>query len=197
MDKLNDYIKMIYQAAVEKGWYEVTPKPLERHMLMLSEIAEATEEVRDHKDSYYEVNGKPEGEATEMADVLIRIFDYVGYAKINFPEFLNLNFFLRHDDILGFDELMLAIKDRNNIKCIDELEKLESELEYHMSIAISIGNASNAYMRKSEKEFYFLAEAFIKICYYAQKRKWDIQDIVNKKYEFNKNRPYKHGGKKC
>jgi len=49
------------------------PTPLEAHALIHSEIAEATEEVRNSKPHFYIENGKPEGEATELADALIRI----------------------------------------------------------------------------------------------------------------------------
>ena len=197
MLKIQDYAKMIHDNAVEKGWYEVNQSALERHALMISEIAEATEEVRNHKEAYYEVNGKPEGEATELADVLIRILDYVDNRGINFTEFLNNQFFTRFEYLETFSDLTLAIKEQNNVKSIDELEHLKSELEFHMSIAISIGNASNSVLKKSNKEFNFLAEAFIKILYYARKNKWDIENIVKIKHDYNINRPYKHGGKKC
>jgi hypothetical protein len=49
------------------------PTPLEAHALIHTEIAEATEEVRNSKPHFYVENGKPEGEAIELADALIRI----------------------------------------------------------------------------------------------------------------------------
>jgi hypothetical protein len=100
----------------DKGWYEGRERqPLEFHMLMVTEIAEASEEVRNKKPSTYvvwegnevEPDGsinrlnrgnlsspdgkemkeqaywdeslgiaKPEGEAVELADAVIRIGDY-------------------------------------------------------------------------------------------------------------------------
>lgn len=42
-----------------------------------------------------------------------------------------------------------------------------------------------------------LADAVIRIWDMAEYLGIDIADEVNKKHEINKNRPYRHGGKKC
>jgi NTP pyrophosphatase (non-canonical NTP hydrolase) len=98
---LNGLSKAIHKTAKEKGWWEKERNPLELHMLMVSEIAEASEEVRNKKPAaYYNLEGpvkgdvievpiinsggsqpegyKPEGEAIELADCIIRILDYAG-----------------------------------------------------------------------------------------------------------------------
>ncbi len=113
---INDAVKDVHALAVEKGWHvdnesEViekgklsTERKLAMHMLMVTELAEATEEIRNGKpDLYWEtptgrmvqddVGGgfnlsiglgnatilqKPEGEMSELADVVIRIMDYFG-----------------------------------------------------------------------------------------------------------------------
>lgn len=79
--KLNELCEIAYRAAQEKGWYEpgLLPSPLERHMLMVSELAEATEKVRKGEPPMYFIDEKPEGELIELADVLIRIADYCGF----------------------------------------------------------------------------------------------------------------------
>lgn len=112
---LNQMALESHAIAVQKGWYDKGgPAPLECHMLMVTEIAEASEEVRNKKPALYmqgsrivglshegmnktadpnavdihytmamlEEQGftadmvKPEGEATELADAIIRIGDY-------------------------------------------------------------------------------------------------------------------------
>jgi len=77
---INEIMDEIHSIAKEKGWYDGTPRtPLEIHALIHSEISEATEEVRNNKEFYYKVDGKPEGEAVELVDAIIRIMDYFAY----------------------------------------------------------------------------------------------------------------------
>ena len=84
--RLNVLRDEIHQMAVEKGWWAVkgdldglARTPLEIHALIHTEVAEATEEVRNGKpDCYCGDDGKPEGEAVELIDVIVRVLDYFG-----------------------------------------------------------------------------------------------------------------------
>ena len=70
---------------MDKGWWEGAPRsPLEIHALIHSEVSEATECVRIHEQHFHQgPNGKPEGEAVELVDAVIRIMDYFGRKKWN------------------------------------------------------------------------------------------------------------------
>lgn len=70
--EINLAVNQAHQTAKDKGWWENGPysrSPLEIHMLIVSEIAEATEAAR---------NAHPMQEKVELADAVIRIMDYFG-----------------------------------------------------------------------------------------------------------------------
>lgn len=197
MKTIQDYLKQSYENSVSKGWYERPTTSIERFALMLSEISEATEEVRSSKEDFYLVDEKPEGQSVELVDVLIRIFDYSGYANVNFSKFLETQFFVSFNPINTINDLMVEVGQLNNIRCYEELEYLKSDLEFHISIAISICDAAKSYMKKTEKEFFYLAETVVKIAYFFRKKGWDMTKVLDIKHEYNVSRPHKHGGKVC
>ena len=108
--------KRIHKQAIKSGWWDKPRSPLEIHALIHSEISEATEEARkgtppiyksteihtrdsvdEHIitpdapewDSDYWKTEKPEGEAVELADALIRILDYAEYKGWDMKEIID------------------------------------------------------------------------------------------------------------
>lgn len=85
-----DMQKAAWENSESKGFHEkdkgvpseyVVPTKL---MLAVSELAESLEEIREGKPSlYYGKNGKPEGIAAELADVVIRCGDLAGILGID------------------------------------------------------------------------------------------------------------------
>ena len=91
---VNEYVSDIHQWAIEKGWFK-PDEPFDvnlictKLMLVVTELAEACEEVRSRKPAEYVENGKPEGYGVELADTVIRIFDLAGYLGFDLEGAIN------------------------------------------------------------------------------------------------------------
>ena len=91
---IDEYVKISYNNAVEKGWHEQERSVGDLIALMHSELSEALEEYRNGHDTtevYYNPDKpkKPEGIPIELADCVIRIFDFCGKYGIDLEEALN------------------------------------------------------------------------------------------------------------
>jgi len=82
---IDELIQAAYANAVAHGWHDEPRSFPEILMLLVSEIAEAMEEFRSHRNEQevYYVDGKPEGIPIEIADLLIRVFDWAGAEGVN------------------------------------------------------------------------------------------------------------------
>ncbi len=77
---IKQWSSMVHELAKEKGWWPGWPEKRERSQtellaLAICELSEGIEEIRSGKDTYYEVEGKPCGLQTEVADCIIRLLD--------------------------------------------------------------------------------------------------------------------------
>jgi hypothetical protein len=79
-------------------------------------------------------------------------------------------------------------------------------LEFHMLFVSEIAEATEAVRTNSpsffvsdsgkpEGERVELADAVIRIMDYFESRGWDLETVMAAKHDYNKTRPYRHGGK--
>ncbi len=91
MLNLNEICAAAYNNSARKGFWDdhpVGPLPPEtiasKLALIHSEISEALEDARDGKmDSRWDLNGKPVGFGSELADIIIRVGDLAGRMGID------------------------------------------------------------------------------------------------------------------
>ena len=91
---LNDYVTLSYDNAVQKGWHDEDRTIGDLIALMHSELSEALEEYRNgHSPTEVYFNDskpeKPEGIPVELADCVIRIFDFCGKYGIDLEYVIN------------------------------------------------------------------------------------------------------------
>lgn len=194
---LNDFIKEVHQNAVEHGWWEEERSLGEVISLIHSEISEALEEYRsghEFNEVYYSCSskdeeklchnsitiggckrcslGKPEGIPIELADVIIRVFDFIGSENEDVPlnNISNLSIFSINDN-----------------------ESCSKYKNFGSFITACHVYCSNAYIYDP---VYWLFGLVMFIKRFCGVNDIHIENLIEDKHEFNKTRPYKHGGKK-
>lgn len=199
-------IKRCHGMAKEKGWWEKDRSFPEVRMLILSELFEAFEEIRKGTPMIYQIKGsstltpfdkgfdkstKPEGLAIEIADVIIRVCDFLG----SFDEsvlngisgkFLTENLFEASSDI----EQMFPRKIRN---AKTEAEKMDAIVLLMYALDNDIASVESNNVADQLKAA--CAFSLMITLSYLYKDKFDIAGAVEMKLAYNKTRPHRHGGK--
>lgn len=221
--KLNDFVARCHGTAVTKGWWEKPRPKTELYMLMVSEIAEASECVRKDEpplhfgintfsgapanlltkrgDKFYFIKadpafntGKPEGETVELADLLIRLGDYIGSKGWDLQAMIeDLHPEFRNRTINGITQAALNNPKDDSLSLLEDIT-LCSKLENHFGLVRLLVHGSHlAAGIANEKEC--LGGLFLFTAAYFAYNAWDLQEILTLKMNYNDTRSYRHGGK--
>jgi hypothetical protein len=86
-DQITALARHIYTTNELNGWHE-TWNLMEKMMMVVTELAEAVEEIRDHSSTEVYFNPeepeKPEGFPVEIADTIIRLLDIADHEGFAF-----------------------------------------------------------------------------------------------------------------
>lgn len=175
----------VHNNSVAHGWWEEERNFGELIALCHSELSEALEEYRNGKmlnETYYSGKNKygqlmqshektenckkPEGIPSELADVVIRVLDMCGRYHFDIPEDDSMEGFL--GATYAYDKTPFA---EFICGCHSGLSAAAADGIEHLEVVI------------------------IMIFSYCKVHKIDIEAAILEKHEFNKTRPYKHGGK--
>lgn len=204
--KMNKFAAEVHQNAVEHGWWDEERTFGEIVALCHSELSEALEEYRakrpmvwrkcmtcegdtpcmetgcgDWHDGVCElscISPKPEGIAVELADCIIRILDWFGKEEM--------------------DTDALILEARTTIMCDVPCRVYAASLgdciaRWHLLLSL----AYSCWCRASGTHSAALRMALCicEIRVWATENGVDMDEILNIKHEYNKGRPYRHGGK--
>lgn len=200
--KMNKFAAEVHQNAVEHGWWDEERSFGEIIALCHSELSEALEEYRAKRPMVYFVvemddskggtylairediiseedfaGEKPEGIAVELADCIIRILDWYG------KEGLDTDALLLEAGIITMCDLPTPVYGSFG----DFIALLHNLLSMAYACWCNASGISASALR--------LAKCIREIMAWAKENGVDMEHILDMKHEYNKGRPYRHGGK--
>ena len=188
----------VHLNAVEKGWWEKELPFMDVVALMHEELSEALREYRcdrpmvwygcgivkstciEGKCDYYEggncgyKNQNPEGIAVELIDCLLRIFDWCGHCGTDIQKLCDESKVFSEVEFDSFTSFIAAQHAKLSLALLRDLIDDAPTRDLHLAVCV---NQISNWLTKN---------------YSA-----DWEKLMLEKHEYNKTRPYRHGGKKA
>lgn len=201
---LNDFAKEVHENAIAHGWWDEERSDGTLRSLMHAELSEALEEYRAKRPMVWhlckhggmcetqEVHQgdlscdrctpqmrKPEGVAVELIDFVIRALDWMAKRDISFPESLST--------VQALIEIATDEMDAGLLEDI-RFSALPDVVDLLHTIVCGFASCGSGLEE---------AVAISVVCVWLNLQGIDPEALMLEKHEYNKTRPYKHGGKAC
>lgn len=204
---INGWVNEVHSMARAKGWWENPRDEEEIAMLFVTELAEASECARAGEPAIWQLapdgsnrvlpgepawdpSRKPEGEAVEIADLLIRLADWAGHKGWDWGQVARDSYKNCPTDST-LNDLVAGIKlDLKNV--LEGSTKIERPLTAHFQIVRDIVEAVDSSDRIASGRYFNVVESAVT---YMILRGWDVEKTIEMKMAYNSKRAYRHGGK--
>ena len=192
MMKLNKFAQAVHENAVKHGWWDEERTFGEIIALCHSELSEALEELRTNRPMMYfvETNGfvvtdmserkdeKPEGIAVELADCIIRVLDYFGKEELDVDALMQE----------AMKDVMCDVPGRIYAATL-------SDCISRWHLLLSLAYACWCKASGTHASALRMARCVCEISEWSAAESVDLETVLHIKHEYNKTRPYRHGGK--
>ena len=217
---LNEFAKEVHALAVEKGFYDEQPSEEELIAAIHGEISEALEEWRDGRPNVYHecgfdekwktickgsecrawfngkcmdlddnLNPKPEGVAVELIDVALRILDAAAAWGVTLdsnilklPPVCKMQYWTYEKPICDCSLPQIAVT----------LHQYTTNIGFRRSSCVRFQNSASSL----ELLRWSIGRALDVIFKWLRAQETDPEALMLEKHEYNKTRPYRHGGKR-
>lgn len=180
-----DFQKEIHDYAKGKGWWD-SPRTLGALIALChSELSEALVAYRGNDigpgiTQVIYVEGKPEGVAVELADTVIRILDMAEYYQKDLSIWLEVSI----EETINKAETYAAVYGLAS----ENLTLPDYIAEAHRAL-------SKAYWPGSALDGLYLSCCIAVIAVMSKRYDIPLEEAIRVKMEYNRTRPYRHGGK--
>lgn len=186
----------VHQVSVSKGWHERERSYVEMAGLIISEIGELIEAVRDPQQS--EKIPEYSNVAEEASDILIRILDTCEQCGIDLSCYMSTmsDIEVGEDKLQAFQDFMNMASERTTENSVDDANPIEIAALITTSICFSISEGMKSVVSQHHLPFVaYLAESLFLLFCFCEVFGIKLGDAVVAKHQYNAGRPYRHGGK--
>ena len=213
MVSIKEMAVQVHANACAKGWWgkkdpnDVVKPTRDKfdslYGLILTEVAEATECVRDGQHAtVVRADGKPEGFPSEVADIAIRIFDVAEAYRFDIESsvvaYMMDGPYINHSVIRTMsEEGLLNVSLNEAVKFYTGLEPIELSEKNAIEAGAMLYRISKALCKQenTHRPDNALTECLLGVFVLCVRFGIDLEKEILQKHEYNKQRSFKHGGK--